>query len=165
MARKWISDRGVDPKQVNFVEVNFPQTADLLKGGTIQAGVSADPFIRRALQSGSGTVLAYFAADLPPATTGVFYGTTRSWASANPAAIKAFRAAIAEAVDSIAKNPQAARVHLAKYIKLPPEVLAAMPLPRPSAEITEPQLRYRVDAMSDMGLTRTKANAAQLIAP
>src|SRR4051812_6575740 len=29
MARKWVVDQGVDPKQVNFVEVNFPQTADL----------------------------------------------------------------------------------------------------------------------------------------
>ena len=163
MARKWVSDKGVDPRQVNFVEVNFPQTADLLKAGTIQAGVSADPFIKRALANGSGTVLAYFAADLPPRTTGVFYGATRQWASANPAAVKGFRAAIAEAVAFVDKNPQAARVHLAKYIKLPPEVLASIPMPRLQAELTESQLRFWVETMAEMGLIKTKADAAQLI--
>lgn len=164
MARKWVIDKGVDPKQVQFVEVNFPQTADLLKSGTIQAGVSADPFIKRALANGSGTVLAYFAADLPPETTGVFYGTTRQWAQANPAALKGFRTAIAEAVAFTEKNPQAARAHLAKYIKLPPDVLASIPVPRLRAEVTEPQIAYWVNTMQDMGLTKNKGNAAQMIA-
>jgi len=164
MARKWVADKGVDPRQVNFVEVNFPQTADLLKSGTIDAGVSAEPFIKRAVGAGYGTVLAYFAADLPPQTTGVFYGTTRAWAAANPGSIKGFRAAIAQAVAFTEKNPQAARAHLAKYIKLPPEVLASIAMPRLSAEVTEPQLRYWVDTMSQLGLTKTKVNAAELIA-
>ncbi len=163
MARKWVADQGVDPKQVNFVEVNFPQTADLLKSGTIQAGVSADPFLKRALGTGAKP-LAYFAAGLPPQTTGVFYGTTRQWASANPAAVRGFRAAIAEAVAFTEKSPQAARAHLGKYIKLPPEVLASIPTPRLFADVTEPQMRYWVDTMHEMGLVKTKANAAQLIA-
>lgn len=164
MARKWVADKGVDPKQVNFVEVNFPQTADLLKSGTIDAGVSAQPFIARALQAKSARPLAYFPADLPPQTTGVFFGTTREWATAHPQAIKDFRAAIAEAVDFAQKNPQAAKAHLAKYVKLPPEVLAALPMPRLYADVTEPQLRYWVDTMAEMGLTKAKANPAQLLA-
>jgi NitT/TauT family transport system substrate-binding protein len=164
MARKWVVDQGVDPRQVNFVEVNFPQTADLLKGGTIHAGVSADPFLKRAVASGAARPLAYFAETLPPQTTGVFYGTTRQWAVANPAAIRGFRAAVAEAVAFAEKNPQAARAHLAKYIKLPPEVLASIPMPRLYADVTEPQMRYWVDTMHEMGLVKTKANAAQLIA-
>lgn len=164
MARKWVIDKGIDPKQVSFVEVNFPQTADLLKSGTIHAGVSADPFMKRAVANGSGTALAYFAADLPAQTTGVFFGTTRQWAQANPAAIRGFRAAIAEAVEFTGRNPQAARAHLPKYIKLPPEVLAATPTPRLFADVTEPQIRYWVDTMHEMGLTKGKGNAAQMIA-
>lgn len=164
MARKWVIDKGVDAKQVSFVEVNFPQTADLLKSGTIHAGVSADPFMKRAVASGSGTPLAYFAADLPPQTTGVFYGTTRQWAQANAVALKGFRASIAEAVEFTEKNPQAARAHLGKYIKLPPEVLASIPTPRLFAAVTEPQIRYWVETMHDMGLTKSKGNVAQMIA-
>jgi NitT/TauT family transport system substrate-binding protein len=164
MARKWMADKGVDVKQVGFVEVNFPQTGDLLKGGTIHAGVSADPFMRRAVQSGSATVLGYFAPDLPENTTGVFYATSRKWATANPAAIKAFRESIAEAVAFVQSNPQGARADLAKYIKLPPEVMAAMPMPRVVSDVTEPQLSYWVDAMREMGLIKSNPAAATLIA-
>ncbi|MDN4592182.1 metal ABC transporter substrate-binding protein [Xenophilus aerolatus] len=164
MARKWIEDQGLSAKQVDFVEVNFPQTADLLKSGSIQAGVSADPFMKRALATGAAKPLAYFAEGLPPQTTGVFYATTRQWANTNPAAVRGFRAAIAEAVAFAQKDPQAARAHLGKYIKLPPEVLASIPMPRLYADVTEPQLRYWADTMQQMGLVKTRANAAQLIA-
>lgn len=164
MARKWVVDQGVDPKQVDFVEVNFPQTADLLKAGTIHAGVSAEPFMKRAIASGAGKPLAWFAESLPPQTTGVLYGTTRQWASANPAAVKGFRAAIAEAVAFSEKNPDAARAHLGKYIKLPPPVLASIPMPRLYADVTEAQMRYWVDTMHQMGLVKAKANPAQLVA-
>lgn len=164
MSRKWVIDQGVDPKRVNFVEVNFPQTGDLLKSGSIQAGVSADPFLKRAIATGAAKPLAYFADTLPPQTTGVLYASTRAWAAANPSAIKGFRAAIGEAVAFAQKNPQAARAHLGKYIKLPPEVLDSIPMPRLSADVTEPQLRYWVDTMHEMGLIKAKANAASLIA-
>jgi NitT/TauT family transport system substrate-binding protein len=164
MTRKWIEDQGVGARQVDFVEVNFPQTADLLKSGSIQAGVSADPFLKRALATGGAKPLTYFAEALPPQTMGVFYATTRQWANANPAALRGFRAAIAEAVAFAQKDPQAARVHLGKYIKLPADVLASIPMPRLDADITESQLRYWVDTMEQMGLVKTRANAAQLIA-
>ena len=164
MARKWVEDQGVSAKQVDFVEVNFPQTADLLKSGSIQAGVSADPFMKRALASGTTKPLAYFAEGLPPQTTGVFYATTRQWANANPAAVKGFRSAIAEAVAFAQKDAQAARAHMGKYIKLPPEVLASISMPRLYADVTEAQLSYWADTMQQMGLVKTRANAAQLIA-
>ena len=163
MARKWISDRGVDAQKVNFVEVNFPQTADLLKSGSIQAGVSAEPFLKRAVTSGAARPMAYFAADMPPQTTGVVFATTRPWAAANAAAVKAFRAAIVEGAAFAAKNPVAARAHVAKYIKLPPEVLAAMTMPHLQPEITDAQLRYWIDTMADMGLVKARANPAALI--
>lgn len=163
MARKWVIDQGIDPRQVSFVEVNFPQTADLLKSGTIHAGVSADPFMKRAVATGAKP-LAYFAAGLPAETTGVFYGTTREWAKANPVAVKGFHAAIADAVAFSQKNPDAARAHMGKYIKLPAPVLASIPMPRLYADVTEPQMRFWVDTMAEMGLTKSKANAASLIA-
>lgn len=163
MARKWIADRGVDPKQVNFVEVKFPQIADLLKSGAIQAGASATPFLERAVQSNSATVLSYFAADLPPQTSGILYCATRQWALANPQAIKAFKASIAEAQAFTEKNPQAARAHLAKYIKLPPEVLSTAPMPHLMAEVTEAQVKYWVDTMREMQLLKGKPTAASLI--
>lgn len=165
MGRKWIADNGVDPKQVSFVEVNFAQIPDLLKNGTIQAAVTVSPFVQRVVQGGAGSVLRYLPADLPSRTAGAFYTTTRAWAAANPQAVRGFRAAIVEAAAFTEKNPQAARAHLAKYIKLPPEVLASLPMPRLAPEVTEVQVKFWIDTMSELGLIKAKPAAAQLIAP
>ncbi len=163
LARKWISDQGVDVHKVKFVEVNFPQTGDLLRSGTIDAGVSADPFLQRIVKSGTGSVLAYFAASLPEDTSGVFYGTTRKWADANPEALRAFKEAIEEGVQFAKANPDAARADLAKYLKLPAPVLAAIPTPRLKAEVTPPQLQFWIDTLYDMRMINKKPDAASLI--
>jgi NitT/TauT family transport system substrate-binding protein len=165
MGRKWLADRGVDTRQVSFVEVNFPQMSDLLKNGTIHAVVTVSPFVQRIVQAGSGTVLGYLPADLPSRTAGAFYTTTRAWAVANPQAVRAFRASIADAAAFAEKNPQAARAHMAKYIKLPPEVLASLPAPRLAPEVTEAQVQFWIDAMHEMGLIKAKPAAARAIAP
>lgn len=164
LARKWIADQGIDTGKVNFVEVNFPQTGDLLKSGTIDAGVSADPFLPRAVKAGNARVLAYFPAFLPENTSGVFYATTRKWAEANQAAVGQFRAAIAEAIEFTKANPEAAREDLAKYIKLPAPVLASIPTPRLSAEASPEQLSFWIDTMHGMELIRAKPDAGAIIA-
>ncbi len=163
MARKWIIDQGIDPAAVNFVEVNFPQAADLMKNGAIQASALSDPFLQRAVQNGVAKPMDYFAAILPPQTTGVLYASTRRWAEANPEAVKAFREAIAEGVAFTEKNPDAARADMAKYIKLPPEALAATVMPRLMANVTEEQIGYWVNTMHGMGLIKTRPDAAKLI--
>ena len=164
LARKWIGDQGIDTKKVSFVEVNFPQTGDLLKNGTIDAGVSADPFLPRAVKAGGAHVLAYFPASLPENTSGVFYATSGKWAKEHPEAVAGFRAAIAEAVKFVQENPEAAREDLAKYIKLPPPVLASIPTPRLQAEVTPDQLAFWIDTLYSMEMIRKKPDAAALIA-
>jgi len=54
--RAWLKDSGVDYRKVNFVEAAFPQHADLLRGGSVDAVVSADPFMSRITESGAGYV-------------------------------------------------------------------------------------------------------------
>ncbi len=45
---------GVDPKSVRYVEIAFPQAADALKSGQIDAFPAQAPFTARILQSGAG---------------------------------------------------------------------------------------------------------------
>src|SRR3984885_703514 len=42
---KWLVEKGVDPKSVNFVEVTFPTMADIIKSGGGGAGVTGEPFV------------------------------------------------------------------------------------------------------------------------
>src|SRR5882762_5993114 len=60
---KWLVDKGVDPKSVNFVEVTFPTMTDIIKSGGVDAVLTAEPFVTRMTNAGVGTVNSYYVAD------------------------------------------------------------------------------------------------------
>ena len=77
---KWLIEKGVDPKSVNFVEVTFPTMNDALKSGAVDAVLTAEPFISRMQSAGTGTVAARYAAELGRTEPIISYATTRSFA-------------------------------------------------------------------------------------
>ena len=52
--RKWLIEKGVDPESVNFVEVTFPTMNDALKSGSVDAVLTAEPFVTRITKAGNG---------------------------------------------------------------------------------------------------------------
>ena len=95
--RNWLIDNGVDYKKVTFVEVGFPQMADVLKGGNVDAVVTGEPVMGRIVSAGIGKKVTSFTDNLKVELPIIVYSATRKWVDANPAAAKAFREAIAEA--------------------------------------------------------------------
>ena len=102
--RKWLKLKGVDPKEVTFVEAAFPQMPDLLKGGTVDAVTITEPMRSIAQNSGAGYVFADYVAEYFPDLLMVGYIATGDWAMKNPTAIKAFREAMDESIAFIAAN-------------------------------------------------------------
>ena len=94
---KWLVEKGVDPRSVNFVEVTFPTMSDIIKSGGVDAVLTAEPFVTRMLNAGLGSVGARYAAELARTEPIIFYAASRDWADKNAVAIKKFRDAIAEA--------------------------------------------------------------------
>ena len=164
--RAWLKAQGVDYNKVNFVEAAFPQHADLLRGGSVDAVVTADPFMSRILQSNAGYVVSYYSTFLPEGMPTILYTARRDWAQKNAAAVKGFREAIVEAAAFINQPKNAARVRedLGKYIKLPPEVLASIQISPPLPVIGEKHLNYWADVMREQGMLKAAPKVAQLIA-
>jgi NitT/TauT family transport system substrate-binding protein len=163
--RGWLKQNGVDYKKVNFVEASFPQHGDLLRGGSIDAVVSADPFMSRMVDSGAGYVASYYSTFLEQGNPTIVYTAKRDWAQKNAAQVKLFQSAIQEAAafNAQTKNDAAVRAAIGKYIKLPPEVLAKMQISPPGAVITEKQLSYWVGLMKDQAMLQTDPRIALLI--
>src|SRR5882672_9941484 len=105
---KWLVEKGVDPKQVNFVEVTFPTMADIIKSGGVDAVLTADPFVTRMINSGLGSVGARYAVDLARNDPIIFYAASREWAEKNTDTIRKFREAIAEAAQIVNGDPEKA---------------------------------------------------------
>ncbi len=164
LARRWLGDKGVDLKSVTFIEVPLPQMADVLRGGNVDAVVTPEPFLSRIRTSAGGVALSGFANELPNHFATVVYTSSRKWAEANPAAVSAFRAALADAIAFAAENPAEAYLDLGKYLKLPPEVLKTIQLPRFASDMKPEHLGFWADTMARMGTLKKKTAVAGLIA-
>ena len=164
--RAWLKGSGVDYRKVNFVEASFPQHGDLLRGGSLDAVVSADPFMSRITDSGAGYVASYYSTFLPEGNQTIVHAAKREWAQKNPAAVRAFRESIVEAAAFIQqpKNDAKVRAAIGKYIKLPPEVLAKVQISPPGAIVTDKQLAYWVGLMKEQEMLKTNLDVSRLIA-
>jgi len=164
--RAWLKQNGVDYRKVNFVEAAFPQHGDLLKGGTVDAVVSADPFMRRIADTGAAYVASYYSTFLPEGLPTIIHTARRDWAEKNPAQVKAFREAVIEAAAWMARPANDARMreHIGKYIKLPAEVLAKVQVAPAAPVVTARQLDAWVAMMKDQDMLKTSPATAALIA-
>ncbi|MGE0797062.1 MAG: ABC transporter substrate-binding protein [Lautropia sp.] len=161
--RNWLMEGGVDPKQVSFIEAGYPQMADLLRKKNVDAVIASDPTISRIVEAGAGTVSAHFTDALPGEVPIIVYCATSDWVKANPAAARAFREAIAEGAAFVAANEAETRTIIGKYIKLAPEVIATMQIPRLRADIPEASMQIMVDMMMRQNLLRKQPVAAELV--
>ncbi|MES1979212.1 MAG: ABC transporter substrate-binding protein [Pseudomonadota bacterium] len=163
--RAWLKQSGVDYKKVNFVEASFPQHGDLLRGGSIDAVVTADPFMSRIVDSGVGYVASYYSTFLEAGNHTILYAAKRDWATKNAAQVRLFREAVQEAATFIgqSKNDGAVRDAIAKYTKLPPAVVAKVQISPPGPSVSEKQMSYWVGLMKDQGMLQTDPKVANLI--
>ena len=163
--RQWLKVNGVDWKKVNFIEASFPQHADLIRGGSIDAVVTGGPFMARIVDSGTGYVASYYSTFLPEGQPTIIHVATREWAKANPAAVKAFAQGVIEGAAFVnnPKNDAAVRELAVKYLKTPAAAAAKMQLTPPRPVVTEKQLQWWVDIMKEQEMLKSTPNVAQLI--
>lgn len=151
--REWLRSNGADVSKVNIVEIQLPQTADVLRAGQVDAVASVDPFATRAVDAGVGNLIGDYFDIIPKGTAAGIYVASKEWATANPETVKGMQLAIDEAIDFIARNDAAARESVAKYTTLPPAVVAKLTLPNLSAHLDpEKSFAFWNDLAKEQGL-------------
>ncbi len=163
--RAWLKQNGLDYKKVNFIEASFPQHGDLLRGGSLDAVVTADPFMTRITDSGAGYVASYYSTFLSEGNPTIVHAAKREWVAKNPAAARAFRDAVVEGAAFMfsTKNNDKVRAAIGKYTKLPAEVVAKIQISPPGPLVSEKQLNYWVGLMKDQEMLKTSPNVSTLI--
>ena len=163
--RKWLIEKGVDPKTVNFVEVTFPTMSDALKSSSVDAVATAEPFVSRITGAGVGVVAARYSTDLARTEPVIFYAASRSYAEANPAAIKAFRESIAEAAVIVNSDREKASAAISRFTKQPLEIVSKN---RPN--ISHPELKgadfaWWIDTMKQQNMLQGALDTSKLVLP
>jgi NitT/TauT family transport system substrate-binding protein len=160
---KWLVEKGVDPRKVNFVEVTFPTMMDIVKSGSVDAVLTGEPFVTRMTNAGLGTVGARYAAELGRTEPIIFYAASREWANKNAETVKKFRAAIAEAAPIVNNDREKASVSISKFTKQPIELVKATPPNRSEPELRPEQLAWWIDIMSSQKMLQSKLDLDKLI--
>jgi NitT/TauT family transport system substrate-binding protein len=161
--RKWLIEKGVDPKGVNFVEVTFPTMADVLKSGSVDAVLTAEPFVTRMTQAGTGQVGARYAAELQRTEPIIFYAASREWAEKNPDAIQKFRAGIAEAAKIVNDDRDKASASISKFTKQPLELVKLTPPNYSEPVLKSEQLAWWIDVMKQQNMLQSKVDLNRLM--
>ena len=156
--RKWLRMKGIDPKDVTFVEAQFPQMPDLLKAGTVDAVTITEPMKSIAIKNGVGYSFADYAAEVNPDVLMVGYISTGDWAAKNAPAIASFRAAMDEAIAFAQANPDAAREIEQKALGFTSNGPTAY-----KTEIKATDLDVYIGIGKELGLYRTALDPAKLI--
>ncbi len=163
--RKWLMEKGVDPKSVNFVEVTFPTMNDALKSGSIDAVLAAEPFITRITKAGNGEVAALYAADLARADPIIFYAASRKFAEDHPDVIKAFRDSIAEAAPIVNSDRETASQSIAKFTKMPIDLVRLTKPNISKPELKGSDLAWWVETMKQQDMLQSTPDLDKLVLP
>ncbi len=161
----WLGEQGVDFRQIHFIETTFVSMRDQLKGGTVDAVGTMDPYAKTIRDSDTGYIVSQFLKDIPEGKPVALFVATRAWALAHPDLINPFRESMADAVAFTAEHQDQARLDFGKYVKLPPAALLATDTGVHQPHLTTDQLDWWIKVMTDQGLLTDKLDAANLIAP
>ncbi len=160
---QWLTNHHVDPAAVTFIEIPFPQMGDVLRQGTVDAVVSVEPFVARMVAAGTGIATNGFVRDFPAGMPVAVYAAERSWAEQHRGEIDGFRAAMREAEKSFAANPEQGRADTLKYLKMPPQALAAMKIPPISIDLAPGGINEWITIMRGQNLVTGKLDASAIL--
>lgn len=168
-----LQKNGVDRNSVKLVMVTFPEQADQLNAGRIDAALSTPPFSVPLLNSGFRNVIDPSPEATKQATgnpnavsVNAFFVASDTFVSQHPDQYKAFRKSLQQGIDWMKSNDADARQMLQQWLQITPEVAKVSPTPVDSAEITADQIQPWVTIMqTDGALKGTVPDVKTLVAP
>ncbi|WP_436764250.1 ABC transporter substrate-binding protein [Streptosporangium sp. V21-05] len=155
---------GVDVKDVTLVEVPFPNMLDQLNAGRVDAIATIQPFIGGVKAAGHAALGDPFLSVASPTVAGMWIAD-RQWADKNPKKVASFIAGLNAADTWVSSHDQEARSFLSAALKLPPQVMANVPLPDWDSSISSDALAPWIDAVAASGqVNGTLPKSADLVA-
>ena len=161
MFRKWLKNAGMKPGDVTIIETPFPQMNDLLKAGTIDAAIAAEPIRSMIVNGGVGTRMPVeYYTSVEPDTVLAFWMANATWANANKDTAEAFRACLREGLKFMGENVEKAKEIEKKYIGFNTPVLPTL-----TTEIKAEDFRFFVTLAREMGLIEHNIDVNTLVMP
>jgi NitT/TauT family transport system substrate-binding protein len=145
LPRAWMDKNGGDSSTVRFVELAFPETADALAAGRIDAAYMVEPFATIAAKKNLARLLVTGDDAIGPSYTATGWYCTQEWARAHPDVVARFSAAMLEAARWANANQTAVVPILAKELHTDPALTAQAKRPYFPERLTAAEMQPWID--------------------
>jgi NitT/TauT family transport system substrate-binding protein len=156
---------GLNPAQVTFVAIPFPDEQAALARGEVDAVWATEPFVTAAK-------VAIGARPLIDTMTGVMtgflvggWGTLQSYVQKYPHTVAAFARAMAEAQQAAAGDHALVEQTVPTYTTIKPKIVSSMAFDTFSPALTTAQLQQAADVMLQFGFLHAKLDVSPMILP
>lgn len=123
-----LEKEGISMKQVDLVELPFPDMQPALERGDVDASFLIEPFLTMAVSDGMTAIARPYTALQPGLQAGA-YVVTKEAAASDPELVKAFQQGVQATADAIREDPEAFRKAMPELGDFDPEVAAKLSLP------------------------------------
>jgi NitT/TauT family transport system substrate-binding protein len=158
-----LKKNGVDPASIRAVEVPFPNMADQLKAGNVDAVEALEPFAGQLLAAGNRSLGDPLLAAGGDEVLYPFWISQSKWAESHRGVIEAWVASLEQAKAFIDANPSEARAVLAKYTRLPTPVVEKIPFPTYRFSLRSQDFAIWVTILKDLGQIANSVDESRLI--
>ncbi|TAG08296.1 MAG: hypothetical protein EAZ42_11105 [Verrucomicrobia bacterium] len=159
-----LEKHATDSRHLTFRPVPFAEMHMAVKSGSVDACVSIEPYVTIGRMDPGLRLISYPYIELQPITDISSLVTTQTFATQNPQAVIAFKAAIGEAARWCNANPQQARKVIARYVPLPEAVVEQMVLPRfMDDSLDHRRLDVLIQQMRSAGWIKNRFTARDII--
>jgi ABC-type nitrate/sulfonate/bicarbonate transport system substrate-binding protein len=145
-----LKNNGIDPNSIRAIEVPFPNMADQLKAGNVDAVEALDPFAGQLLAAGNrsiGDPLLWEGDEV----LYTFWIAQGKWAETHREIVEAWTLSLQQGKEFIDANPEEARTILARYTRLPASVVEKIPFPTYRFSMRPQDLGVWVNVLKDLG--------------
>lgn len=161
--QSYLLRNGVDLKSVRFVELPFPQMGDVMKQGTVDAVVSAQPFVNRMVDNKVGSIGPDFMKGLPEGLPLLAFVASDGYVAKNPDVIRRFKVSLKEAEAIVAANPKKAIETSNTFLKMPPAALAHVELPALQLDLDKEKIKIWTEIMKSMSLLQNDIDPKSIV--
>jgi NitT/TauT family transport system substrate-binding protein len=161
----WLTQHGVDPQAVHFVEMPPPAAAAAMEQGRLDAAVVFQPVMSQDVGSQKFRILGYPLDAMGKVSEVSAFVAMPDWVAAHRDIVDRFNRALYNASIYVSKHERETGPILATWAGVDPEVVATMTRPGRSLYLVPEQLQNFVDEAAKFKLIDKPFPVAELISP
>lgn len=155
---------GIPYSSLKLIPAPFPNMAQLISSGQVDAGSLPEPFLSQAMATGQFRIvrpplLSYLGSRVP---TGAWFASP-GWLTENAAAARSFRDAMAESVAYARKHTKELRAVITKFMSVPADIVGKLTFPAYVSRFLSSSMQLQAEQLQRYGIAPKLPDANALV--